>query len=57
MESPERLKEEARECERIAMLERDQARIDRMIAREEERRKEIATRLEREIRRLEALRN
>ncbi|MDD3480939.1 MAG: hypothetical protein PHW75_01790 [Patescibacteria group bacterium] len=56
MNSPTRLREEARECERVAFYEREQAKVDRMIAREESRRQEIARRLEREIRKLEALR-
>lgn len=56
MDNVIRLRREARECERIAHLEREQARVDRMIAREEERRQQIAKRLEVELRRLEALR-
>jgi hypothetical protein len=48
--------EEARECERIASLERDQARIDRLIEAEGKRRLEIASRLSVEIRRLGVLR-
>jgi hypothetical protein len=51
-----RLRQEARECERIALLEREQARINRELAKEEDRRREIAKRLEVEIKRLEALR-
>jgi len=51
-----RFRHEARECERIAYLEREQAKIDRMIAREEERRQAIAKRLEVEIKKLESLR-
>ena len=51
-----RLREEARECERIANLEREQAKIDLMIVEEEKRRQSIAQRLQQEIRRLEALR-
>ena len=50
------LREEARECERIANLEREQAKIDLMIVEEEKRRQSIAQRLQQEIRRLEALR-
>ncbi len=56
MERADLLKREALECERISRLEREQARIDRMIAREEKRRKEIARRLEVEVRRLQTLR-
>ena len=51
-----RLRTEARECERIANLEREQAKIDLMIVEEEKRRQSIAQRLQQEIRRLEALR-
>jgi hypothetical protein len=51
-----RLRQEARECERIALLEREQARINRELAKEEDRRREIAKSLEVEIKRLEALR-
>lgn len=56
MDKATKLRQEARECERIAFLEREQARIDRELAREEDRRKEIARRLEVQIKRLEALR-
>lgn len=51
-----RLKEEAKECERIACLERDQAKIDLLIAQEERRRQDIARRLQEEILRLDRLR-
>lgn len=44
--------QEARECEVISALERDQARLDRMIAAEERRRREIQERLEEETRKL-----
>ena len=50
------MREEAKKCEQIAILEREQAKIDRMIAEEEKRRREIAQRLQTEIRRLNALR-
>lgn len=50
------MREEARECERIADLEKDQAKIDRMIETEERRRQEISRRLQVEIRRLETMR-
>jgi len=50
-----RLRQEARECERIALLEREQARIDRALAMEEQRRIEIAKRLDVEIKKLETL--
>jgi hypothetical protein len=50
------LKSEARESEVIATLERDQARIDRLIVEEERRRQQIADRLGIEIRRLDTLR-
>jgi len=56
MDTVTRLKEEARECERIALLEREQARINRQLAQEEERRREIARRLDVEIKKLESLR-
>lgn len=48
--------EEARECERIAGLERNQTRIDRLIEAEGKRRMEITRRLSIEIRRLETMR-
>lgn len=51
-----KMAEEARECEIISALERDQARIDRMIAAEERRRQEIQERLEEEIKKLTTLR-
>lgn len=51
------LRKEALECERISRLEREQARIDRMIIREEHRRQAIAKRLEVEVRRLQSIRS
>lgn len=56
MDRAQTLKEEALECERIARLERDQARIDRMIAQEERRRQAITKRLELEVKKLQSLR-
>jgi hypothetical protein len=56
MDAAYRLREEAREHERIASLEREEARIDRLIAQEEIRRMDIAKRLQVEVKRLEALR-
>ena len=50
------LRQEARECERIADLEREQAKIDYLIAKEEQRRQDIARRLGIEVRRLESMR-
>lgn len=50
------LKMSSKERERVAFLEREQAKIDRELAKEEERRQEITKRLEVEIKRLEALR-
>jgi hypothetical protein len=52
MDAATRLREEAHEHERIAYLEREEARIDHLIAAEEIRRANIARRLEIEIRRL-----
>lgn len=49
--------EEARECERIASLERDQSRIDHLMEAEGKRRLEIAHRLSVEIKRLETMRH
>jgi hypothetical protein len=49
------LNQEARECEIISALERDQARIDRLIAEEERRRNQITERLNVEIRRLQGM--
>jgi hypothetical protein len=49
------LNQEARECEIISALERDQARIDRLIAEEERRRTRIAERLSMEIKRLQGM--
>jgi hypothetical protein len=51
-----KMREEAKECERIAILEREQAKVDRMIADEERRRQDIAKRLQLEIRRLDSMR-
>ena len=56
MERADLLRKEAFECERISRLEREQARVDRMIAREEYRRQAITKRLETEVRRLQSLR-
>jgi hypothetical protein len=50
-----KLREEAREHERIALLEREQARINRALAMEEQRRLGIAKRLDAEIKKLETL--
>jgi 16S rRNA C967 or C1407 C5-methylase (RsmB/RsmF family) len=49
------LRQEARECEIISALERDQARIDRLIAEEERRRNQIVERLNMEIKRLHGM--
>ena len=51
-----RYREEAKEHEKIAILEREEAKIDRLIAEEERRRMDIAKRLQVEIKRLESLR-
>lgn len=56
MDASIRLREEAMEHDRIAALERDEARIDRLIAQEERRRNDIARRLQIEVKRLESLR-
>jgi hypothetical protein len=56
MNTATRLREEAYECEKVARLESERARIDRMIAKEEERRQQIAKRLDIELKRLESLR-
>jgi len=47
----------AYERERVATLERERERLDRMIEAEQKRRSEIQRRLEVEIKRLEALRH
>lgn len=56
MDAATRYREEAKEHEKIAVLEREEAKIDRLIAQEEIRRMDIAKRLQVEIRRLETLR-
>jgi len=56
MKTSAKLREEAREFERIAHWEKQQARLDRLIAEEEQRRQEIQRRLQQEIKRLELLR-
>jgi hypothetical protein len=55
MDTATRLREEAREHERVASLEREKARLDRDLARNAERRKSVEKRLDAEIRRIEAL--
>lgn len=55
MDTATKLRQEAREHERIALLEREQARINRALAMEEQRRLEIAKRLDTEIKKLETL--
>ncbi len=57
MEIKAKTREVAREIERVGHWEKQQARLDRLIAEEERRRQEIQRRLQQEIRRLELLRH
>lgn len=50
------IRRESRKCEINSAFEKDQARVDRLIAEEKRRRQLIANRLSLEIRRLQGLR-